>query len=177
MDHFARFWRPATLRHLTACAALLGLAAAACGGGEPKMENRLWIDHLPDDKRDTLAAMMIGQAGDDKRTYGAFYRGTVFRGSFDAFEWIADPDDAAKAKVRLLQDEEVSVLTIEQCEPEPRFDYCVVLRGDPQGVERYQSRRRWGARGGAATTAGFPQVWAELLADDPELAAIYEDAP
>ena len=27
MDHFARFWRPATLRLLTGCAALVGLAA------------------------------------------------------------------------------------------------------------------------------------------------------
>lgn len=142
------------------------------------MENRLWIDHLPDSKRDSLAALMIGQAGDDKRTFGGFYRGTVFRGSFDAFEWIADPDDASKATLRLLQDEEVSALTIETCEPDPRFDFCVLLRGDPQGVERYQSRRRWGARGAASTAgASFPLLWAEILADDPELAALYADAP
>ncbi|HFE43973.1 MAG TPA: hypothetical protein ENJ18_00565 [Nannocystis exedens] len=172
MDHRIRFSRSWTLCLLTA---LIGTAVPACGGGdEPGLHNRLWIDHLPSDKRDGIAALFIAEGGQEGHTYGVYYRGTPFRGDFDAFQWIAEDDD--RVRLRLLQDRREVELRIERCEPEPNFDYCILLRGDPQGTERYQSRRRWGARGSAGAAAQVQAIFSEVLAEDPELRAVFGDS-
>ncbi len=169
MDLRVRFSRRATLCLLTASFGLLS-ATAGCGGSdEPGISNRLWIDHVPADKRDPLSAFLVGPPGEKGKTYGVFYRGTVFRGGFDAFEWIVDPDDAQRATVRLLQDERDVELRIERCEPDPKFDACVLLRGEPHGVERLQTRRRWGARGAGSASSQVESIFAQILAEDPEL--------
>ncbi len=171
MDHLIRFSRSWTLCLLTV---LIGAAVPACGGGdEPGLSNRLWIDHLPSDKRDGIAALFITETGQGGRTFGVYYRGTPFRGGFDAFEWIADPEHEDRVQLRLLQDQQEVELRLERCEPDPKFDYCVLLRGDPQGTERYQSRRRWGARGSVGAAAQVQAIFSEVLAEDPELRAVF----
>ncbi len=173
MDLRVRFSRCATLCLLTASFGLLSSTVGCGGADDPGISNRLWIDHVPTDKRDELAALLVGPPGDEGRTYGVFYRGTVFRGGFDAFEWIADPDDAQRATIRILQDESRAELTIERCEPDPKFDACVLLRGEPHGAERYQSRRRWGARGAGSASAKVESIFSQILAEDPELSATF----
>ena len=169
MDRFGPFSRPAALCLLTAL-----LAGAACGGdAEPAIGNRLWVDHLPADRRDPIAALIVGEADESGRTFGAFFQGTAFRGRFDLFEWIPG-DDGERATIKLLQDGREARVKIHRCEPDPKLDFCVELRGDPHGVTRYQSRRRWGARGRHADPAG---IVASVLADDPELAPAFADPP
>ena len=128
---------------------------------------------MPSDRRDPVAALLVGPAGEEGVTYGVFYGGTVFRGGIEAFEWIADADDDTRATVRLLQDDQRRELTLERCEPDPKFDACMLLRGDPRGVERYQSRRRWGGRGvsSASAPAELVRTFDAIVAADPELAA------
>jgi len=173
MDLRARFSRCATLCLLTASFGLLS-ATAGCGGADDAgISNRLWIDHIPTDKRDQLTALLVGPPGAEGKTFGVFYRGTVFRGTFDAVEWIADPEDVERATIRLIQDERRAELTIERCDPDPKFDACVLLRGEPHGVERFQSRRRWGARGAGSASSKVEAIFSEILAEDPELSATF----
>lgn len=147
---------------------------AACGGDETtSLGNRLWIDHMPADRRDPIAAVTLGEAAAGGATAGVFYRGSIFRGSFDTFTW--KQHEEGRAELTLLQEQKTVKVRIEGCEPDAGFDYCVYLHGDPQGVRRYQSRRRWGGRGrpGADMTA----LLREALAGDPELAPLFADPP
>jgi len=173
MDRRVRFSRCATLCLLTGLATATAAVIGGCGGsGDPGVSNRLWIDHVPSDKRDGIAALLVGPAGEEGRIFGVYYRGTVFRGELEAFEWIADPEVSDRATIRLLQDDARSELTIERCEPDPKFDHCLLLRGDPQGTERYQSRRRWGTKGAASAPAQVEVIFSQILAEDPDIGAL-----
>ncbi|MEZ4452651.1 MAG: hypothetical protein R3B09_24540 [Nannocystaceae bacterium] len=123
---------------------------------------------MPTDRRDPIAAISLGEAGAGGKTAGVFYRGSIFRGAFDTFTW--EQGEEGRAELTLLQDEKTVKIRIEGCEPDQGFDYCVHLHGDPQGVRRYQSRRRWGAR--ARADLDLAASLREALADDPEAAAL-----
>lgn len=147
-------------------------ALAGCGGdGTASLGNRLWIDHVPADRRDPIAAVTLGEAAAGGKTAGVFYRGSIFRGTFDTFTW--KQLEEGRAELSLLQEEKTVTVRIEGCEPDDSFDYCVLIHGDPQGVRRYQSRKRWGAHAGPAVD--LSAALREALGDDPELAPLFAD--
>ena len=168
----ARTATPASLCLLTV------LLASACGGeGEVQLGDRLWIDTMPTSPRDAFTAFVVARPREGAPIFGSFYRGSLLRGGHDAVAWIPG-DDPEHATLRLLQDDRESAIAVSRCEPSPGFDHCIVLDGDPQGVRRYESRRRWGAPESAA--AATPEVLAllrTLASEDTSLAALLPPPP
>lgn len=167
----------------TATLALLGVSLAtstACGGGgaenELPLTNRVWLTQVPKKADDQVGALVVF-AAKGHRQFGALYRGSMFRGSFELFEW--QPDDDGKARMRLLQDGKSVKIRTESCTPDHGLEACIVLHGDPLGEVRYQSKRIWGLRGRPVISSPLQlDVVGELralLAADPELAALADD--
>jgi hypothetical protein len=155
----------------------LGLFAvtslAACRGGDGaalSVPNRLWLSQVPKKANDTVGALVIFKI-DGRKQYGALYRGSALRGAFELFEW--QPGEDGHGRMRLLQDGKSVKIRTETCEPDAGFHGCVLLHGDPTGVVRYQSRRRWGLtpRAGIAGIDVAGEIRA-LAAADEELAAL-----
>ena len=161
-----RIARSATLASLCL---LTGLAGACGGGGEVQLGDRLWVDALPKGPREPFAAFVVSRPREGAPLYGSFYRGSLLRGGHDVFEWEPG-DDPSQATLRLLQDGREAAIRVERCEPSPGFDHCVLLHGDPQGVRRYESRRRWGAPESAPAGADALAQLRALAAEDAALA-------
>jgi hypothetical protein len=148
------------------------LLAGSIGGcrdpGPGTATDRLWISELPTSPRKPITAFLVTRTH-GARLAGAFFQGSAFRGEHDLFEW--QPKAQGRATIRFFQDDEVTSVRFETCKPSHGFDHCIVLHGDPKGVERYQSRRRWVVRG--PRRGALPTVTAaldELVPGDPELA-------
>lgn len=157
---------------------MTSLAAAGCGGDTEvavPVHDRLWLTKVPKKLTDEVGAFVIVRASESKQ-YGFLFKGSMYRGSYDTFHWA--PDGEGKAKLRTVQDDKVHNVRLEACEPDPGFQYCVTIHGDPQGVERYQSRKRWGiGRPKQIKLLGFDLAAAltEVAAEDDELAAALAD--
>lgn len=169
----------------TATVGLIGFSLvplAACGGGaeaDLPLTNRVWLTRVPKKADDVFGALVVLEAR-GKRKFGALYRGSVYRGSFELFEWQPDGGEG-RAHMRLLQDDKSVKIRTERCEPDAGLDACVMLHGDPLGAVRYQSKRVWGLRGKPAITSPLDlDLAADLrgLAEaDPELRAVLADEP
>jgi len=148
---------------------LAGLAVSVLGAcGKPPPANiteRLWVSELPTNPKKEVAAFVISQVKGKK--LGVFYRGSVYRGAHDMFQWTGE--DAGKGRMELLQDGAIHRIRTEQCEPSRGFDHCILMHGDPTGRVRYQSRKRWAVRKSTAETLSFEAVVSELANEDEEL--------
>lgn len=158
--------------------ALTGLATLALVGcSEPAPSNiadRLWVSQMPANARDQVDAFVLVEI--KKRAFGSFYHGSVFRGAHDSFRWTSKGKD--KGELELLQDHKMKAIEIRTCKPDAGFDMCVRLEGDPKGVVRYQSKKRWSIprRGKKSAALDVTMVIAELAEDDEELAMLLESA-
>lgn len=147
----------------------LVLALSGCGAGGPApATERLWVSALPKDARTAFTAFVTVRAS-DKRYYGSFYHGSMFRGSHDAFRWY--PGDDKTARLGFLQDGSERTLHFTKCKPTTGFDLCLEVRGDPYGVERYQSRKRW-VVGRGGNQGEVTELLTELAEDDADLASL-----
>jgi len=134
--------------HATFClftALVTSLAVPGCGGDDGEalgpVHDRLWLTAVPKKLTDEVGAFVVVRASESKQ-YGFLFKGSMFRGSYDTFHWA--PDGEGRARMRTVQDDRVHNIRVEACEPDAGFQYCMLIHGDPQGVERYQSRKRWG---------------------------------
>lgn len=174
MSTFTRFLQTATLTILAASLT----SATACGGGGAEQElpltNRVWLTHVPKKADDVVGALVVFEAK-GRRQFGALYRGSLLRGTFELFEWQPDGQDG-RAHLRLLQDDKSVKIRTEPCKPDPGLEACVLLHGDPLGAVRYQSKRKWGLRGKPVISSPLELDIAsdvrELLQADPELRAL-----
>ena len=151
---------------------LFTTALGACdASGGPTATERLWISELPTSPRAPITAFVTAKARGDNYV-GTFYQGTVLRGQHDMFQWQAVEE--GRARLQFLQDGKTRKVRLESCKPTLGFDYCIVLHGDPTGVKRYQSRKRWTVRRGKAKSDVL--MWASTLADlaedDADIAAL-----
>lgn len=156
----------------TFSAALVAVTSlAACGGDAAPLPlaNRLWLSKLPTKTTEVVGALVILQHAEGKAQFGALYHGSLYRGSHEVFEWI--PGDERRARLRPLQDGKAVEIRLEDCKPDIGFQACVLLHGDPSGVVRYQTRKRWGVRSGAVGLDLAAELRA-LAEDDPDLAAL-----
>ncbi|PCC71442.1 hypothetical protein SAMN02745121_00983 [Nannocystis exedens] len=155
----------------------------ACGGDGAEnslpLTNRVWLTHVPKKVDDSVGALVVFEAK-GRRQFGALYKGSMLRGSFELFEWQPDGQEG-RAHMRLLQDDKSVKIRTESCEPDAGLDACIMLHGDPLGAVRYQSKRIWGLRGRPAISSPLELDIAgdvrALLAADPELAALVGEAP
>jgi hypothetical protein len=148
---------------------------AGCGGGPATATERLWVSAMPTKPTETISAFVTMAAGDHYD--GAFFHGSLLRGSHDVFQWR----DAGKgrAKLKLMQDGKKLELRFETCTPRRGFDYCLAVTDRDRTVQ-YQSRKRWVVRRPGkrdlATAGLFGATLLELAEDDEELAAALDAA-
>ncbi|MFY0536583.1 ATP-binding protein [Nannocystis pusilla] len=115
------------------------------------LTNRVWLTHVPKKLDDSVGALVVFEAK-GRRQFGALYKGSMFRGSFEVFEWQPDEHEG-RAHLRLLQDDKSVKIRTESCEPDAGLDSCIMLHGDPLGAVRYQSKRIWGCAAGRPSPA------------------------
>jgi len=140
-----------------------GLLVGCRDGGTPTATERLWVTALPKSPKTTISAFFTTK-GPRGRYVGAFFKGSMYRGGHDVFEWTVDGTDTAR--LRFMQDGSVRKIRLEPCKPSVGFDYCMLVHGDPTGAKRYQSRKRWALRRGAQDVRS---ALAQLADEDPEL--------
>jgi hypothetical protein len=149
---------------------------AGCGGGTATATERLWVSAMPTDPKEKITAFVTMASGSHYE--GAFFQGSLFRGSHDVFRW----NDAGKgrAKLQFLQDNKKIELRFETCKPRRGFDHCLAVAGGPGGTVEYQSRKRWVVRRpgkrDVAAAGLFGAALLELAEDDEELAAALDAA-
>jgi hypothetical protein len=154
----------------------IGLTCAiGCGGSsEAAATERLWVSAVPTSPKANLTAFLTTRTSDGKYI-GAFFKGSLYRGGHDVFQWNAQSKNAAT--VKFLQDGQTARLRFESCKPSRGFDYCLVVHGDPTGAGRYQSRKRWAVRRpgkkDAIASTMVLDAMTELAAADDELRAAF----
>ena len=162
-----------TSRRALVAVLLAGVGLAGLTGcfGRPTegVTNRLWVSEMPKGPRHAVTSFVVSDVR-GKRV-GAFLRGSAYRGAHDAFVWVGDD---AKAEIRMLQDGVAHRVRIERCKPSRGFDRCIVVHGDPAGVGRYESRKRWSFRERGELDAR--EVLVELGERDPDL-HVFTTAP
>lgn len=152
-------------------AALLMSALPGCGKSPgAKITERLWVSKLPKSPKETVTAFVISDV--KERKLGTFYRGSVYRGAHEMFRWTGDD---GVGKMRLLQDGAEHKIKTESCKPSKGFDHCILVHGDPMGVVRYESRKRWALRKKGDAAPDVEQLMVELSDEDEDLGALFTD--
>ena len=111
---------------------------AAVAHDDSLVVDRIWLDHLPRNDRDTIN-VFVALDGD---SFGAFQAASAWHGVFDAFKFEQDgdqlrlvfPHDGVREKVRARA---------RRCN-EGGMDFCLELTGSSHGVKRYYSKKEWG---------------------------------
>ncbi len=162
---------------------VIGLALGAvglttgCSSGTDTATERLWVSDIPTSPKESVTAFVTMRSSEDGYL-GAFFQGTMLRGSHDVFQWREAGKD--KARVRFLQDDREIVLRMEPCKADRGFHYCLMVYGDPTGTVRYQSRKRWvvkrPGRKRDAAVGLVPRAMLELAEEDDELAVALDAA-
>jgi hypothetical protein len=130
---------------LLAIVAVVGVAtwrwhssAPADAPGDSKLAlDRVWVDHLPRNDRDTFQVFL---AITDE-PLGIFQAQSVWKGNFELFRY-----ELAGNKLRLVfpQDNDRETVQVEAREcHEKDMDYCLELTGSSRGAKRYYSRKGW----------------------------------
>ena len=111
--------------------------AAPADGGNRLLADRIWIDHVPRNERDTINAfVMISE-----HAIGAFQATSQWRGAFEAFRY-----EASGADLRVVYpqtgDREQPRAKAKRC-AEGGMDFCLEIEGASRGVKKYYSRQGW----------------------------------
>ena len=151
-------------------------AVTGCKGGtDATATERLWISGVPTSPKAQLTAFLTTRTADGQYI-GAFFRGSLYRGGHDVFQWKSSKKETAK--IKFLQDGKEASLRFESCTPTRGFDHCMIMHGDPTGTRKYQSRKRWTTRrkpkAGELPSAFFGQTIADLAEDDEDLAMLVQ---
>jgi hypothetical protein len=100
--------------------------------------NRVWIDHIPRNERDTINVFVAVS----EHSIGAFQATSAWRGAFEAFRYEASGGD-----LRLLYpqtgDRERVRTKARRCS-DGGMDFCLEkIDGASRGVKKYYSREGW----------------------------------
>jgi|GEM_PF-1318540 len=164
--------RTSTLVSLVALG-LVGTASGCSGKGEATAAERLWVSTVPTSPKQPISAFLATKAKDGKYI-GAFFTGSLYRGGHNVFTWVPK---SGGAELTFLQDNSKAKLRFETCKPSKGFDHCLLVKGDPTGTGRYQSRKRWTVRRGKSDVAPsqlIPNTIAALAEDDEDLQALLQ---
>jgi hypothetical protein len=104
--------------------------------------NRIWIDHIPRNERDTIRVFAVVS----EHSVGLFQATSQWRGAFEAFRY-----EASGGELRLVfpqtGDRETVRAQARRCS-EGGMDFCLELDGASRGAKRYYSREGWEISGG-----------------------------
>jgi hypothetical protein len=142
-------WRTHAAKHATPAQAEL-------------VTNRLWIDHMPKNDRDTIQVFLTI----DEDNVGVFQAGSGWKGSYEMFRY-----ESHGGELRIVYpqtgDKETVKAKATACR-EAGFDYCLELSGGTRGVQRYYSMRDWELDSMPAADAKIKAL--EMPASDPSSA-------
>ncbi|HEY1556673.1 MAG TPA: hypothetical protein VGF94_17680 [Kofleriaceae bacterium] len=113
-------------------------ATARATHGEAKLvQNRLWIDHVPKNDRDTF--QVFATLSDEG--IGIFQATSAWKGGYEAFQYEANGDEL-RAVYPQTGDKEKLHATARRCN-DGGMDYCLELSGSSRGVQKYYSLEGW----------------------------------
>ena len=99
--------------------------------------NRIWIDHMPRNDKDTIQAF----AAITDEPIGIFQATSVWKGAFELFRYESHDDEIRMVFPQTNEKNKVKAKA-KSCS-EKDMDYCLELSGSSRGVKRYYSRKGW----------------------------------
>ena len=109
----------------------------AVASRENLLVDRLWVDHLPRNERDTFNIFALI----DEPSVGIFEARSAWRGTFEAFRFEASGD-----QVRIVFPHTGDKLKLTakatRCD-KGDMDFCLDVEGADRGAKRYYSREGW----------------------------------
>lgn len=118
--------------------------------------DRIWIDHIPRNDRDTFQVF----AAITQEPFGIFQATSQWKGAFELFRYEAHGGEMRVVYPQTGEREKIKV-NARACN-EKGFDYCLELSGASRGVKRYYSLEGW-VIDGARTAADIERRAAELV--------------
>jgi hypothetical protein len=104
--------------------------------------DRLWIDHIPRNERDTTEVFVAVS----EHSVGVFQAASQWRGNYEVFKF-----EASGGELRLVFPQTGNRETVRakarRCK-ESQMDFCLDLDGASRGAKRYFSREGWEIDGG-----------------------------
>ncbi len=104
--------------------------------------DRIWIDHIPRNDRDTVQVF----AAISEEPFGVFQAASTWKGQYELFRY-----EARGSELRIVYPQSNERETVRhkarRCS-ENQMDYCLELDGGTRGVKRYYSRKGWEIEGG-----------------------------
>lgn len=101
------------------------------------LQDRIWIDHMPRNDRDTINVFVALT----EQPMGVFQASSQWKGAYEIFRYEAHGDE-----LRLVfpqnGDREKITAKARRCN-ERGMDYCLEVDGASRGVKRYYSRKGW----------------------------------
>lgn len=112
-------------------------AISATEASSSIVQDRLWIDHIPRNERDTFQIFVALT----QEPVGAFQAASRWQGKYELFRY-----ETAGGEIRAVFPQTGSKETIKfkvaKCDT-GGMDYCLDLAGSSHGVKRYYSREEW----------------------------------
>jgi hypothetical protein len=105
--------------------------------GAKLVQDRIWIDHLPRNERDTVNAFLAISS----ESIGVFHSGSAWHGQFDMFRYEAHGNQL-RAVFPQTGDREQLRTGARECD-DSGFDFCLEIKGSQHGVARYYSMKGW----------------------------------
>jgi len=109
--------------------------------------NRLWIDHMPKNERDTVQVLAMF----DPDAVGIFQAASMWRGAHELFKFEANGGDL-RIVYPQTGDKTKAKVKAKKCN-DNGFDYCLELDGAGRGVTKYYSYEGWELDGMTAVGA------------------------
>ena len=106
------------------------------------IENRLWLEHMPEDELDLTEAIVFVSAGEPEGM-GVLYEFSQFRMYQDLFFWDGDDGDRA-LNIEFPQEPvmsgEYTLTASDNCDAPPEFELCLTVRSAEGGADTFYSR-------------------------------------
>lgn len=110
--------------------------ASVVQDGETLVLDRIWIDHIPKNDRDTIQVF----AAISEEPFGVFQAASTWKGAYEMFRYEAKGNEL-KVVYPQSNDRETVKHNARRCS-ENQMDFCLELSGG-KGVKRYYSRKGW----------------------------------
>jgi hypothetical protein len=111
--------------------------APVVNDGEQLVLDRIWIDHIPKNDRDTIQVF----AAISEEPFGVFQAASSWKGNYELFRYEPSGNQL-KIVYPQTNDRETVKHNARRCS-ENQMDFCLELSGGSRGVKRYYSRKGW----------------------------------
>lgn len=112
-------------------------SAPVAKDGEQLVLDRIWIDHIPRNERDTVNVFVAIT----EEPFGVFQASSQWKGNYELFRYEAKGNEL-KVIYPQNNDRETVKHTAKRCS-DNGMDFCLEMSGGSRGVKRYYSRKGW----------------------------------